>query len=74
MRVSDCVANMRIFANVLSSFAIVFVLTTANVVSNFSIQEEGNACFDMAASIPGLQNLTGNHSGDSSTQVVRLIY
>ena len=34
---------------------------------SLSIQEEGNACFDMAAAIPGLQNLTGNHLVSIST-------
>ena len=48
-------------------FTAVFVLTTANVALTSSVQGDGNACFDMAAAIPGLQNLTGNHLVSIST-------
>ena len=62
MTTSCCaVIDVRISANVLFCFAFVLALTIANVASNSSIQDEGNACFDMAAAVPGLQNLTGNH-------------
>ena len=55
------VADMRISSSVLLRVAFVFVLIIANVAPNSSVQDEGNACFDMAASIPGLQIISGNH-------------
>ena len=30
-------------------------------ISRSSIQNEGDACFDMAAAMPGLQNFTGDY-------------
>ena len=30
-------------------------------VTRSSIQDEGNACFDMAASMPGLQTIAGKY-------------
>ena len=67
-------ADMRISASVLLRVAFVFVLTIANVAPNSSVQDEGNACFDMAASIPGLQSISGNHLIGTSKYIVPLIY
>ena len=38
-----------------------FAPTPQPSVTRSSIQDEGNACFDMAASMPGLQTITGMH-------------
>ena len=40
---------------------------------SLSIQEEGNACFDMAAAIPGLQSMSGNHLVSISEHIALLI-
>ena len=68
------VAKMRTSPSVLLCVAFVFVLIIANVAPNSSVQDEGNACFDMAASIPGLQSIGGNHLIDTSKYIVPLIY
>ena len=68
------VADMRISASVLLRVAFVFFLIIANVAPNSSVQDEGNACFDMAASIPGLQSISGNHLIGTSKYIVPLIY
>ena len=68
------VADMRISSSVLLRVVFVFVLTIANVAPNSSVQDEGNACFDMAASIPGLQIISGNHLIGTSKYIVPLIY
>ena len=57
----SAVADARNFANILACLEFVFLFTVTNVASNSSVQDEGNACFDMAAAIPGLQSLTGNN-------------
>ena len=51
-----------------------FAPTPQPSVTRSSIQDEGNACFDMAASMPGLQSITGKyyilintHCSDSMT-------
>ena len=51
-----------------------FAPTPQPSVTRSSIQDEGNACFDMAASMPGLQTITGKyyisiniHCSDSMT-------
>ena len=64
------VTDVRISANVLFCFAFVLALTIANVASNSSTQDEGNACFDMAAAVPRLQNITGNHLVSISKQIL----
>ena len=38
-----------------------FAPTSRPSVTRSSIQDEGNACFDMAASMPGLQSITGKY-------------
>ena len=38
-----------------------FAPTRQRTVTRSSIQDEGNACFDMAASMPGLQSITGKY-------------
>ena len=40
---------------------------------SLSIQEEGNACFDMAAALPGLQSISGNHVVSISRYIGLLI-
>ena len=44
-------------------YRIVAVVTmcAAMTVTSYTIQEEGDACFDMASSMPGLQTLPGKH-------------
>ena len=37
------------------------ILVIAGGISRSSIQNEGNACFDMAAAMPGLRNFTGDY-------------
>ena len=51
-----------------------FAPTSRPSVTRSSIQDEGNACFDMAASMPGLQSIAGKyyilintHCSDSMT-------
>ena len=51
-----------------------FAPTRRPSATRSSIQDEGNACFDMAASMPGLQSITGKyyilintHCSDSMT-------
>ena len=65
---------MRISESVLLRVAFVFVLIIANVAPNSSVQDEGNACFDIAASIPGLHSISGNHLIGNSKYIVPLIY
>ena len=43
-------------------------------LQSLSIQEEGNACFDMAAAIPGLQSISGNHLVSISKRIACFIY
>ena len=38
-----------------------FAPTRQPSVTRSSIQDEGNACFDMAASMPGLQTIAGKY-------------
>ena len=38
-----------------------FAPTRQPSVTRSSIQDEGNACFDMAASMPGLQSIAGKY-------------
>ena len=38
-----------------------FAPTRQPSMTRSSIQDEGNACFDMAASMPGLQSITGKY-------------
>ena len=68
------VTDMFISASVLLCVAFVFVLIIANVAPNSSVQDEGIACFDMAASIPGLQSISGNHLIGTSKFIVPLNY
>ena len=41
--------------------ATIIGLCATMIVTSYTIQDEGNACFDMAASIQGLQKVAGKH-------------
>ena len=44
-----------------------FLSANINIMAN-TVQDEGNACFDMASAMPGLKSVTGKHGKAINTQ------
>ena len=42
-------------------WALIIGILVVITVTSYTIQDEGNACFDMVASMPGLQTFAGEH-------------